>query len=825
MQHHGGAAAASAAAASEPFRSLPAGGARHSVSGGSGSGPIADTLTLTEMNARIVRLLQAQPGRSGMTLEELESSAGFAVASNTDLVVSLTSNPKLRFDRARNSLRYVAKYDAGDRYELLRLLRQRGREASTGSSSADERSGALDDDTGSGALPGFPIDDLEDTYPAAARDLNALSRVAADVRVAAAHTHHAVPSNHSSSSWLAGAAGGSRTVPHPSLTLAGGVVRVRSMDTTKSDMVFYRDDPSEWPACVHLRLLTQLPGTVTLTKGQHVAVCSEDLRADLSRNDLLVIVTASSVSLDSSSSSGGGSGSGAPGTAHFFRVNSATIAQRRALGLSTTGVERGRYASEDGAATAAAVAASKRSTERAGGGSGFAAASRGSFGDDDDEEVDVEGSIGIVDGGATYGAARGTGTTRMPFSATSISGTSSTLQSSDSALAAAGRRPPSSSSYKKDHSPADSSSAGADAAAAKGRSVNSIIENAIRAATKGASSSSHSGGALLLLSDDDDDEEDEHDDDDAAAEDNAEDAPRHTATSSSSSSAASSSFFASSAQLISASTSTSVGARPPTVSEAAPSTSAGARVSTASEAGIYAVSVGNAVMNTGGHFSAADTAPHVLRSTAVGYALPFNSREIPLDRPWEGESVSGCALFKWGMSTDLRVMWREVITHGALKTVAAAQTHQHAQAASAAAPAAAMLMHSSSASATDAAGGNSSFSEVAPVYAALSSSSSIAHARPFPADHHELRSEMTKVGLHRVSLMEEGTIVRASTAPPPSAAALAAAKRSQRRRRPDKRSFTVHTNAHIAGTAMEGAVKKARLAILKELHCSAEGST
>ena len=265
---------------------------------------------------------------------------------------------------------------------------------------------------------------------------------------------------------------------------------------------------------------------------------------------------------------------------------------------------------------------------------------------------------------------------------------------------------------------------------------------------------------------------------------------------------------------------------------------------------MFAVSVGNGLLNTGGHFSAADTAPHVLRSTAQGYALPFTGKSLPLDRPYDGaEVLTGCFAYRFGAATDLRVLWREVTAPGALKAVVALSAPPSlgmggavAAAARLAAsavsgggrggePAAAASIRPSGGlgpalngpSGTDVFRGGSGAAPSAvssrepapPVYAAFASAASFLHAASFPSSHAELRAEMAKVGLDRSSPMEEGTL-KGAAPPPPSAAALAAAKRSSRRRRPDQRSFTVHTNTHIAGTAVEAAVKRARLAILKE---------
>lgn len=197
-------------------------------------------LTLTEKAAKVVVALRDQQGRGGMTVGELEKACGFDIAADNELMVSLRQNPKLGYESLANRFRYVAKYSAGDRYELLRLLRARGRD--TGIEGAPE-------------LPGFPVDDLSDVFPGADKVIAELSRSAAEINVEPP-LHYATASASSSSSSSAsgfagrgaGSAGGGGKDHYSNLPLlhqAGGVVRVRNVDTTKQDMLFSRDTPEE----------------------------------------------------------------------------------------------------------------------------------------------------------------------------------------------------------------------------------------------------------------------------------------------------------------------------------------------------------------------------------------------------------------------------------------------------------------------------------------------------------------------------------------------------------------------------------------------------
>ena len=82
-------------------------------------------------------------------------------------------------------------------------------------------------------------------------------------------------------------------------------------------------------------------------------------------------------------------------------------------------------------------------------------------------------------------------------------------------------------------------------------------------------------------------------------------------------------------------------------------------------------------------------------------------------------------------------------------------------------------------------------------------------------DHRELRAEMAKLGLDRVSPMEEGTLAVNGPVAPKSRAGLRVGM-DGKQRRPDKRSFTVKTNTHIAGTETDKVVRLARMQDLQD---------
>jgi hypothetical protein len=263
-------------------------------------------------------------------------------------------------------------------------------------------------------------------------------------------------------------------------------------------------------------------------------------------------------------------------------------------------------------------------------------------------------------------------------------------------------------------------------------------------------------------------------------------------------------------------------------------------------------------MNSGGHFSAGDTAPHVLRSTALGYAQPFTATALPLDRPWDGPSGSGYRAFKFGLTADMRVLWRETVAPGSLAKLAAYASGTSAAAAASTSTAAAADGGDDSAadggSGAGAGGGAAASAAAAAAslitphqtpfgsadalfnvlssHAAFGGSGGVplpsagggggfasSSSRSFPVDHRELRTELAKLGLDRVCPMEPGTLAAGPGGLPTAAGAKAG--RATKRRRPDRRAFEIQSNLHVfegphGNEAVALAVKKARLEVLRD---------
>ena len=116
--------------------------------------------SVTDVLARVVRLLRDDArGRSGYTLEELEGLLHLPITSNSDLVRSLASNPRLAVNPVTGRVTYVSRCSAQDRGELLLHLKTQGR--SVGEAGEP--------------LPGFPITDIVDAYPSAGADIDELT--------------------------------------------------------------------------------------------------------------------------------------------------------------------------------------------------------------------------------------------------------------------------------------------------------------------------------------------------------------------------------------------------------------------------------------------------------------------------------------------------------------------------------------------------------------------------------------------------------------------------------------------------------------------------
>lgn len=705
------------------------------------------TLTLTEQTARVLTVLRDQPGRGGMTIGELEGAVAFEVAHNNDLLLSLRQNRKLEFD-AFGRVRYVARYPAADRYELLRMLRQRGRDGGEGLPE----------------LPGFPYEELADAFPGADRLLSELSRTGAEIDVdggagagvsaAAALAGGAAAGRPGARAGGGGGGGRDHFSAAPSLRMAGGVVRVRSVDTTKPDMLFSRDSPDDWGSLLPLRALVPLSGTLTLTKGSVTVGTSADLRSEAFRNDIIVIVGPSGEGGGGSSGSGGGSL-----VARSYRVSSGAIKGNLKVMMAK--------ARRDAARRAEQAAASSSSS------SGGGALPLGE-GDDDEDLGDEEEGEDEDEHDNNDDAASGSG-------------------SDDEDGEQTNRRP---------------GAAAAGGGPAVGRAPSGGGGKPGAGAGAGKPDGAPGGGKP---------------DDDGGG-----------------------------------STTQEIMVRQAAEKQARKAAGELEKVaaSVLAEHGILTVSVGNGVMNTGGHFSSADTAPHILRTTAVGYTHPFTSSSLALDRPWEGPSGAGFRAFKFGASGDLRVLWHESVAPGALGRLAA-QAHSGAAAAGAAgdgmdepeAPAAPSSARGAGKDGGAAPPTAASAAAAAALLTTLDQTSMGApdallnvlashnafggsggggapggggggggglHSRSFPVDHRELRSELAKLGLDRVSPMEEGTLGTGSGVPALAPGHPGARIGAGKRRRPDKRSFTVHANTHIVGTDLEVAVKRARVAMLKE---------
>lgn len=107
-------------------------------------------MSVTELVATILRLLREQPDRSGFTLSELETLTGSSLRTNAAVLASLQASDRILYDSSREHYRYRALFAADDLQGLLRLLRSHE--------------------------GGLRVRDLEDAYPGAKADLEALRR-------------------------------------------------------------------------------------------------------------------------------------------------------------------------------------------------------------------------------------------------------------------------------------------------------------------------------------------------------------------------------------------------------------------------------------------------------------------------------------------------------------------------------------------------------------------------------------------------------------------------------------------------------------------------
>lgn len=170
------------------------------------------------------------------------------------------------------------------------------------------------------------------------------------------------------------------------------------------------------------------------------------------------------------------------------------------------------------------------------------------------------------------------------------------------------------------------------------------------------------------------------------------------------------------------------------------------------------VSIGNSVKMTGGHYSAADTAPHMLPSHR-SYVHAFTATSLPLDNVWTGESGTYTA-FRIGCSGDVRLLWR-ALTVPNLASAVLIQDHQVDSV---------QATGTSTAANGNTSGANDGVAQSKPEAVApsdMSESSSglmttlsgllaLEKLPSFPSSHTQLRAAMQKVGMN--TLMAPGTL-------------------------------------------------------------------
>ncbi len=214
--------------------------------------------------------------------------------------------------------------------------------------------------------------------------------------------------------------------------------------------------------------------------------------------------------------------------------------------------------------------------------------------------------------------------------------------------------------------------------------------------------------------------------------------------------------------------------------------------------GVYYGSIGNNVKLTGGTYSVGDTAPHMLRS-GKAYAQPFTSKILPLDKPWDGPTSSGLPAYKMGCTGDLRVLWREVVTHSMLTQQTAVPTAAAAAAAAASANAANVARIRTMGSIEEERDGES-------LLLSLGGAQAFRKMRAFPHSHRELREEMRTVGL--VTRILPGTLE------PIQPVGGGTKQRAQKMRRPDRRALSLNTGSHLKGATLQ-AVQKAQIELVR----------
>lgn len=232
--------------------------------------------------------------------------------------------------------------------------------------------------------------------------------------------------------------------------------------------------------------------------------------------------------------------------------------------------------------------------------------------------------------------------------------------------------------------------------------------------------------------------------------------------------------------------------------------------STQQRTGIGNVSVANDVRGTGGHFSAADSAPHMLRAKALGYAEAFSSSQLPLDRPWDGPRVRGATAYRVGTSGDLRVLWRQVCRRESVKAMCST-------AASVAAASGVAW------TAPAASGPRSLTAAIGSVVGALGGEAAFRDAPEFPPDHRLLRDALRRAGLADLNPVDARALTDSETVGGMRESSRAST-RAKGRRVPNSRAFVVKGNTHL-DPEQRRAMVLARLQVLKSQEDRASGVT
>jgi hypothetical protein len=230
--------------------------------------------------------------------------------------------------------------------------------------------------------------------------------------------------------------------------------------------------------------------------------------------------------------------------------------------------------------------------------------------------------------------------------------------------------------------------------------------------------------------------------------------------------------------------------------------------------GVYKASSGNFVVTTGGQYSAGDTAPHRLASHR-SYAKPFTSNSLPLDRPYDGPSVTNVVAYRLGASGDIRALWREVVMHGRMLAAAAEASSASAHTSGDSRP---VSLPAGSSGGSNTGGGKivggagnnileASGNTAESLFLSLGGPSAFKLQKSFPVSHQELREEMAR--LHLDTRMAIGTLDSALALRPDREQQELLAQQQQRKlRKTDKRALQLKTADHLDDVT-RAAVQKA----------------